>query len=232
MNLKGLLEYQKIEAEMAALNRKFNDEPVVKNYKLLSKRVKDAGVDLDRANADSQEMISIIQSLSDRYQEAMRQLVENQGNLDHIEDEKEADFYIKNVEKLIAVLNALANDIAQANKRVEEIKKQYTNAYTTQQDGLNKARGLSEEYKRVSDSYKPAIIELQKRQRVAQEGIAAEDMKRYMNLRNSGVKNPLVMVRGNSCGGCFMQVDDSNLSDLDREGYVICPNCGRILYKE
>ncbi|MBQ9145439.1 MAG: hypothetical protein IJX70_03095, partial [Clostridia bacterium] len=35
-----------------------------------------------------------------------------------------------------------------------------------------------------------------------------------------------------SCGGCFMQVDDSNLSDLDREGYVICPNCGRILYKE
>ena len=52
----------------------------------------------------------------------------------------------------------------------------------------------------------------------------------YQNLKKNNVKNRLVTVNGTNCGGCYMEVDAHTLNRMRADGYVLCPNCGRILY--
>ena len=230
MNIEKLLEYARIDAEMAKLNLAFNNEEEVKEYKLQSKRYKDASDLIGKLNAEADDLIKQIGAMQDRYQEAMRVLNEYKATVAEIEDENEADFYIKNVEKVISTLAALSTDISQLSKRIADVRQQTGKAFAVAQEATKRISELGAVYKEITKRYEPDVAAIKARLTTAAEGLG-DALNIYLNLKRSGVKNRIVKVNGTNCGGCFMDIDVGTLNRINSVGYVLCPNCGRILYK-
>ena len=229
MNIEKLLEYARIDAEMAKLNLAFNAEAEVKEYKLQTKRYKDASDLIGKLNAEADDIIKQMSALQDRYQDAMHELNEYKATVAEIEDENEADFYIKNVEKMVATLSAMAGDIAQLSKRVADVRQQTGKAFAVAQEATKRIGELAPAYKEITKRYEPDVAAIKARLAAAAEGLG-EALNIYLNLKRSGVKNRIVKVNGNNCGGCFMDIDVGTRDRINTVGYVLCPNCGRILY--
>ena len=230
MNIAGLLEYAKIDEELTALNRRFNEEPVVAEYKSLSKRRNDALEALAKLNADAADLIGKANVLTERYNVAKAQLEESLANFDNIEDENEADYYSKKLEDLVAVLTQLSQDIASLGKQIADMRAQYKKVAVVGAEAGKRIKAIADDYKKISETYRPLVAEVRARLDKAGEGLG-EGLTRYLSLKKSNVKRPLVPINHNTCGGCFMEVDVGTRSKLEQDGYVICHNCGRIIYK-
>jgi len=231
MNIEKLLEYASIDAEMAKLNLAFNNEPDVKEYKLQSKRYKDASDLIGKLNAEAEDLINQINALQDRYQEALSQLNEYQATANEIEDENEADFYGKNVEKLINTLATLSGDCSTLGKRIAEVRAQTGKAFAVAQDATKSNAELRAKYAETTKRYEPEVNSIKARLAAASEGLG-DALNVYLNLKKSGVKKPIVKINGENCGGCNMEVDANTLSRIRAAGHGRCPNCGRILYEQ
>ena len=231
MNIQGLLQYAKIDDELTALNRRFNEEAAVAEYKTQTKRRTEALDSLARLNADSAELIAKINSLSDRYEVAKVQLEEAQSNFEHIEDENEADYYSKKLEDLVGTLATFAQEIGSVGKQIADMRALYKKVALAGSDAGKRIKAVGDEYKAVSEKYRPLVAEVRARLDQCGEGLG-DGLNRYLSLKKSNVKRPLVPINASTCGGCFMEVDVGNMNKLNQEGYVICQNCGRIIYKD
>lgn len=230
MNIKGLLAYAAIDDELSALNREYAEFDEVKEFQLQARKKRDSGTMIVRLNADAGEVINSMNALSDKAAEVFRQLEEAKEGVEHIEDEKEADFYAKNVEKLLAQLTALSNDVNALSKKIVDIKAEETKAFAQGREATKRGKELEPAYTAKMAEYKPKAAAIQARLNAAAQGLD-EEVKRYSSLKASKVKNPIVPLYGSSCKGCFTEVDANSRNKLDTDGYVICQNCGRIIYK-
>ena len=231
MNIQGLLDYAKIDDELTALNRKFNTETAVAEYKSQTKRRNDALEALTKLNADAAELIAKVSAMTERYEQAKVQFEEAQANFEHIEDENEADYYSKKLEDLVALLSQLTQDIGNVGKQISDIRAQYTKVASEGADAGKRLKAVNEEYKKTRDAYQPLFNEVKARLDKAGEGLG-DALDRYLSLKKSKVKRPLVTLNGNTCGGCFMDIDEGSMNSLKQNGYVICQNCGRIIYQK
>ena len=230
MDIKRLLEYAAIDAEMVKLNQQFNDEPVVKEYTLQTKRYKEASGLIVKLNEDAEDIIKQIGAMTDRYQECMAQLAEYQSTAGEIEDENEADFYSKNVEKLLANLSVLSSDVAALGKTIADIRKQTSKAFAEASDATARVKSVRDSYNEVKARYAPMVAEIKARLQKAATGLEQE-LTIYLDLKKAH-KKPLVTFNGYNCGGCFMDIDANTRNRIETDGYVLCPTCGCILYKE
>ncbi len=231
MNIKGLLAYAAIDDELTALNRKYAEFAEVKDYQLQARRKRESAGALVRLNTEAGEVVNSMNSLSAQAAEVFRQLEEAKSNVEHIEDEKEADYYSKNIEKLLAQLAQLSSDVAALSKRIVDIKTEEAKAFAQGRDAQQKGKALEPAYTAKMAEYKPEASAIQARMAKAAEGLD-EEVKRYSNLKASKIKNPIVPLYGSSCKGCFTEVDANSRNKLEQDGYVICQNCGRIIYKD
>lgn len=229
MNIEGLLEYAKIDEELDALNRRYNEESAVAEYKNQTKRRSAALDALAKLNADAGELIAKVDSLAERLSAAKAQLDETASNFEHIEDENEAEYYSKKLEDLLATMTQMTQDVANCEKQLAEVRAQYKKVVVAGADAGKRIKAIGEEYKAVTDQYRPLVGEVRARLDKASVGLG-DALQRYLSLKKSNVKRPLVPINGNTCGGCFMEVDVGNMSKLRQEGFVICQNCGRIIY--
>lgn len=230
MDIKGLLEYAKIDGEMTKLYAAFNEEPAVKEYNAQKKRYTDAQELIVKLNADAEDIIKQINAMNERYQECLAQLKEYQTTAGEIEDENEADFYSKNVEKLLSNLSSLGTDIAALSKTVADIRKQAAKASTDASDATMRTKAVLDAYNNAKKEYAPRINDIKTRLAKAGEGMG-EGLAVYQDLRKRKVKHPMVTLNGSNCGGCFMDLDGTTREKIETQGYVLCPSCHRIIYK-
>lgn len=231
MNINDLLNYARIDAEMTRLSKAFSEEEAVKTYKLLAARYKEATELITRMNAEAEDIIKQIGGLQERYNDAMAELAEYRQNAASIEDENEADFYSKNVEKLIAVLGALSTEIAALSKRIADIRQQTGKASSVVAETRRRLPEAKKLYDDKTAEYRPKTEDIRKRlAEAAKAADLGEVLAIYQNLKKSNVKMPIRPISDGVCGGCSMGVDSNTISTIKTTGYVLCPNCGRILY--
>ena len=230
MDIKKLLDYARIDAEMTKLSAVYAEEAAVKEYTTQTKRYNEAYALIGKLNQDAEDIIKQIGALNERYQEALAQLNEYQAHAGEIEDENEADFYSKNVEKLLSVLSNLTADVAALGKTIADVRKQTEQAKLTAADAQTRVNKVKAEYAEVNARYAPQVNEIKGRLKAAAEGLG-DELKIYQNLKKSHVKRPLVTFNGTNCGGCSMDIDANTLNHIETAGYALCPNCGRIVYK-
>ncbi|MBO4535157.1 MAG: hypothetical protein J5755_04400, partial [Clostridia bacterium] len=219
MNINGLLAYAAIDDELTALNREYAELDVVKSFQLQARIKNESGATLMRLNNEAGELINQMNALSEKAAEIYRQLDEAQDNVAHIEDEKEADFYAKNVEKLLAQLNALANDVNALSKRIVDVKNEEAKAFQQGREATRQGIALKPQYDQCMAEYKPKAAAIKERLAEAGKGLD-EEVKRYSTLKAGKIKNPIVPLFGSSCKGCFTEIDANSLNMLDTNGFT------------
>lgn len=230
MTLQALLDYKKINDELDKLEKQYNEESVVVDFNKCGRASKELTATIEKANADADEISAQMKLLADRYQEALRTLEEHQDTLAHIEDEKEADYLIRAIEKWVSTVAQLASEIAALTKRVTDMQSAFDKATTSYKTAVMQGRALKPEFDKVVATYRPQIADIKTRLKQAEALVAPDQLKHYVALRQMKTKHPIVRLSGNTCGGCYMEVDVSTRGKINVDGYVLCQNCGRILY--
>lgn len=133
-----------------------------------------------------------------------------------------SEAHIRKIEDEILELMALgetkAAEIPQAEQALAKVKADLARAEQDQQDVL----------KRHGEEKARAQEELR-----AIEATLSEDVRAiYQRLINAKGVDALSGVRVKTCSSCYTEITPQMSSELQREQFVICKNCGRMLYLE
>lgn len=94
---------------------------------------------------------------------------------------------------------------------------------------LAKKKDIEDQMALLNDRIK--VLESQRHQRLV--GVDQNILTRYEQLLNHKSGVAIVPVRGNTCGGCFMNVTNQMINMIKmHEQLIECEICSRVLYVE
>lgn len=94
-------------------------------------------------------------------------------------------------------------------------------------------RQVEEQYKREKERLESELVELGQRRQVGVEGIPADLLRKYEDLRARKSNIAIVMVSGAICPACRVTLPTDTLRDLQAGNRLLfCESCGRMLFAE
>ncbi|MEX1308112.1 MAG: C4-type zinc ribbon domain-containing protein [Eubacteriales bacterium] len=75
----------------------------------------------------------------------------------------------------------------------------------------------------------PEIEKLKKQLAAAEKKVDTALIKRYKKIKSS-ISSPIVLVTGDTCPGCNMNIPSSQMTKIKQGEILECESCGRIIY--
>ena len=124
----------------------------------------------------------------------------------------------------------LEDQILEALGQIEERTAQVPVLETNLKEARAQAEQFNREYQaRLADLAKQHQETLHKLAEV--EGTLPEDIKpQYDRLTAAKGEDALALVEGRTCTSCYTEITPQSYNDLIRALFVLCKNCGRMLY--
>lgn len=233
MDLTKILEYQKIDGELFALEGKLNRSENKKKCLQLTNEAK---------NASSKSTI-----LEERAGEALKELDEAKKllaqntklsgalvkkDLDK-ETPEEIDTDLTYKDKILSNLNFLDRKITKIAENINAILAEYNETVKAYNIAKNKYKGYKEAYDKEVAEIEPQMKAIEKKLQDFKGTIDPSLLEKYNNLRKDKMFPVFVpLLPGNACGHCRMEVSASAVAKLDREGLLSCEHCRCLIYKK
>ena len=123
----------------------------------------------------------------------------------------------KNLASLAERMNAT---LAEFNKAVKTIN-------SSKEDYAKYKQAYDEDVKQIDREKAQVAYKL----KAISADIDTKIMEAYLKRRKENVFPVVVPLKGNSCGGCHMELPYANLTKLNEAGVLSCEHCRRIIYK-
>lgn len=229
--IKKLVELQVIDKEIFELKSEAQEKPVeieslrsqfeVNRLKLsqLEERSKDIVLDRRQKELELKVKEESISKANVQLSE-IKTNKEYSAKLSEIENLK-ADKSVFEEKILISydASDAIAKEIEQEKIKLMEEEKRF----------LAKKKDIEDQMALLNDRIK--VLESQRHQRLV--GVDQNILTRYEQLLNHKSGVAIVPVRGNTCGGCFMNVTNQMINMIKmHEQLIECEICSRVLYVE
>ena len=202
--------------------RKAQDDKVARHEALL----KQAQDGLKRLKMETHQKEVSIKAAQDQIKKYEKQLKEN------ISNKKEYDALMAEIAATKASIGKLEDETLELMGQSEEDAKKLpdveANLRKAKEEHARFDQDHAETLERYAQEKVKAQAELQE-----QEGLLPEDFRPQYN-RFVAAKGPdaLAAVANNVCTACYTEVTPQMASELRRGSFLMCKNCGRILYAE
>ena len=235
--IKLFLEYQDTDMQLFAIEKELKGSQERKDYALLKKAVSDANEQVQRLDRECEELIHSYNKTKGAVDKIIAEVNELTEASQSIGDSvEEYDFYIKNIDKLLAQLESMEQDLSRLVKSMEDKRREFEKLMDYGRKITVKLREAQTKYRELEaskkDEAKPITEKLASMEKELDEAL----LKTYKQLR-SMKPFPIVVPRigderrGYSCRGCGMELPETSRHALQSAGdYVECPNCHRIVY--
>jgi len=122
-------------------------------------------------------------------------------------------------------LNDIAARITQKTQAFEDAKIQVVKAQKN-------AAAASALYEAEKKDLKPKLEKLDDELKKIGSTVDPSMLEKYKSIRKNKSKGDIVVpLDGNRCGGCHFELPLSLIHTLSNHGYIICEECGKIIYK-
>ncbi len=231
MNIDKILEYQSVDAELIKVEIDFRGLQICREYNAAVNNFKDAQAGVIKLTNEAEDMVKQIETLAEQYKKFNSQLLDAERESEDIADLKQADFYSRNLEKLMGDMQNLSKQMSVLSTKVDEHRKGYEKALKQGKEAKQKGIELSPLFQKAREDIKPIIEELNKKLAALGRGVEAKTLTHYKQLRAAKKIPAVVPLHGEaSCGGCFMEMAGNAIVKLKADGFIECPNCSRIIY--
>lgn len=231
MELSSMLAYQEIDKERSKLESEFMQTECVREYNAAKKTLQNATEQVVAQNAAAGELVKQMQTLIAEYDALEKDLKEAESALPEVEDLDGAEFFSRNVQKLLQQLKTLAGEINKVSTKIVELNQAHAATMAAGKNAKQKVASTKEAYMAEREKVMPAVEALKKKLEEAAKSCSEKFVAEYRRLKQAKKTPVLVPLSGYNCGGCFMELSGDALTVLDNSPYVICPNCGRIVYR-
>lgn len=230
--MEKLLEYQTVDAELKAIEQELSSNEDRKKgiaAKKFLDTVNDSLAELDRKAAEFDGAYT-------KYTDAYRRLCEIQKELeDASEDyseEDEINFVKKKAHELMDELKALEKQIVHLQEEIVAITEQYNGLKKKTMAAQKQFKECGQRYTEFKESKAEAKKQITARLEKLEKDIPAELMEVYKKKRADKIYPIVYEYTGSGfCPYCRTEIPKLSESNMVKNGYGICDNCGRVLYK-
>jgi len=231
--IKPLLEYQEIEREKLKLISTVEDGKAKRDLDEATRVIDNAKRTLLSLESEAKNTLSLYESASKNLSELFAKVAEFENKTEaKSEDEiQSALTYLSSLATKIhgyeSQLKEMQRKIDDKHKRFEETKIQVVKAQKVQQ-------ALSGQYKTQSEEIQERIVTFEKELKAKEKLVDPKILERYKKKRASlsgKYQDVAVEMSSNRCGGCHFELPLSMTHKVATDGYIVCEECGKIIYK-
>lgn len=232
--IKNLLAYQELDKKAIQLRYMVEGGKVKREIDSATKMVSDAKGQITQLEEDAKGLTHTYESLS----KALKSLLKESetlanGKLPTSEDKiAEVDAKVKEMSNQI---NILGNQLENVGKSIAARVKAFNDAVNTAGKGQQIVKTLMPQYESQKAQIKPKLDEVEKEMAKLVPSIDKVALAKYIARRKNepmGKPTDIVVALANGrCGGCLVEMPQLVSHKIATDGYVICEECGKILYK-
>lgn len=231
MDLKSILEYQKLDGELFKIERQLKNNENKKTLNKMHDNMKDAQNRSFKLEEKAGALLGEIDKVKKQFktqQDKMNEFMskdleklskEELEKLSVLRDKLAQNLAIleRNLTALAENVNATLADFNKTIKTFNACKEQYTKsktAYDNDVKSVEKKRDeIENNLKKLAKSLDNKLFEA------------------YQKRRKENIFPVVVPIINNSCGGCHIELPYANISKLEDDGILTCEHCHRIIYK-
>ncbi len=233
MAIKEILEYQRIDQELLALENQLAKSPERQRFLQATAQVKAAEETISKLNREANELFGEYNAIKSKLDELKEELDGFDGILDEVQDPAEAEHYLKLVGAISEQMNALEKALQALGGKLDRLKDSYSKTFNQGKSAVAAQRSAKAAYDAKREELAPRAEEIQRQLKELATKIPEKLLAAYEALR-AARKMPAVVpydVKQSNCGGCRMEVANNIRARLKNPGDMAeCPNCRRIMY--
>ena len=228
--IKKLLEFQ--EADLAV------DEAEKKVKTCKERKTATAMKQRYEVAVEERKKLITLRDAAEKELERISKEVEKLASLAEVDRAEKLPEDLESVNKLIADIDKLS---AQLKKQEERLKSIHTSVLQNEKKiseyaaVANKARDEFNEnkagYEKILAEAKPELDALAQKRDALQKQVDGTLLTIYQNKKKNKIV-PTAPLHDSRCGGCHMELPAFTVSNVTKNGYCECENCGRIVYAE
>jgi len=230
MNLSNLLDFQAKYAQRVKMESALNASAHKKNAQSqldIVNSLKERTVSLDNEAAIAAgEYEKLSKTYEDTFSSLQKVLAKN------IDDSAEAE-----LASLSELSTKITNNLSIIEKRLQAVAGQINQILQDYNQTRAKYKAAGDKYKQSKADFEaeqaetaPKLTELDKELKAMEKGIDAEILTKYKAKTTAKIFPVLVPLRGNSCGGCGMELSTVVVGDIKKQSYADCEHCRKIVY--
>lgn len=224
-----ILHYQEIDGKLLKIEKEFAALPerrkavemqnVLKESQskvvMVEKNAQKTVENFGKAKAYYDDLIVKIETLSKSVDES---------NLEKIKELQKAknNFYM--------MLDKLEKELVKINAQLNMVAGEYNTVIKNAKIAKNNLEILKNKMNEQRNVYEPQIAKLKAELGEQEKKVDKKILDIYKAKRES--KFPVIVkMVGSTCGGCRMAISASKMQKFEKDGYMECENCGRIIAK-
>lgn len=227
-----ILEYQKLDANLIALEREAEKDPTKQNLMKAMTLAKDSQSQLISLDETAKQAISEYESCKGEFEKYFNEL-------DNFNKEDLSSLSAEVLNAKLDEINALSSKLASLERglsmQAENINNIIKNSeYYKKSIILNKQKynENKEIFEEISKKYTPQIEGIKKQMLEMEKDLDPKFLTKYKHLRQDRIFPVFVPLNGSSCGGCSMEIPSALINKLKENGYLECEQCRRYVYIE
>ena len=226
MSIAKLLEAQKVDQARLAL--------------ILSLEKGSVKVELDKANrtiADSKQTLLQLEAdaktLQESYQKIAKVIKDILHQVEHAKQSNSED--MGEYGNYLSKLSVLEGQLADMERRITEKSAAFKNTTMSVMKASEFVKKTTQLYETQKQTISQKTVALEQEFNTKVQGIDEKLLNKYKAIRKSkgtDTKDVVVpLTTDNRCQGCYMDVPAVITSRISTDGWAICEECGRIIYK-
>ncbi len=229
--ISQLLKYQEKDSELLKIEQEIAGSDERKKYAQTKSFLNKASEKLDKLEAQSQGILTRLETLNKRYGEICETLKDFEHLDDMVEGGADLSFYQRNISQLIDKLKTLKGEIAALTSSAKETTDEYQamkkKVLVAQKQYPEQHAALQEFKKSKQEQTDKISKELQS---IAKE-IDGEVMRKYQVKRSERIFPIICEIKADRCSKCGIELSIADKEKVSAGKVVECENCHRILYK-
>ncbi|MBQ9276817.1 MAG: hypothetical protein IJ226_04400 [Clostridia bacterium] len=235
MNFEKMLEYQRIDQEILALENEVNKSKERANLALAKNNIAKSTDIINGLKAEATSLLASYNAVQEKIEALKAELDEYEGVLDGVQDVAETDYHIRKVSAINDSISALEKEVALGSKRIDEINEKYKKTWDQGVKDTALFKSAKADYDKLVESFRPQVAEKVAARDALKGEIPEKMFAAYTSLRNGKKLPAFVPFDANKSSGCCprcgMEVANDTLARLKSAGdFAECPNCRRILF--
>jgi predicted nucleic acid-binding Zn-ribbon protein len=231
--IKNLLEYQKKDNARLTLVYSIENSAVKREIDSAQKSLNDARQSLLTLEEDAKALHNsydyVAKNLNDILAKVSpaKSAPKTEADIQSTATDLQGKF--TKIENLQGQLEQIGRNINVKVKAFEDKKNIVIKAQTT-------IKNLTPNYENALAKIKPEITKIEAELETLAKNIDKVLLEKYKNRRRADKSSKpvdiVVPVHNNRCSGCFFEMPLSLTHKIATDGYIVCEECGRIIYSE
>lgn len=228
--MKTILEIQKLDRQIRALNREVEKCPASVNFKNYKKILQEGKLRFEQLENQANEIIK-------NYNSALNKLSKCKGESEIVKKRNVPTISLENAGSLISDANSLVGELSEENRRVEELVRRAEEIVRKSADLSNKlteaklrAGTIKSQIEQKKQEVAPKIAEVEKKIKDLVPNVQDKDKyAKYVEMKEKGIFPVFVNLEDVFCGGCKVELSLNFIEKLKTHKMLNCEHCNRII---